>query len=101
MPGVCKTCGLPLDLCVCESLARARDKIVISTEEKRFKKALTLVSGLSKDVDTRTLLRDLKQKLACGGTIKNGVLELQGKHKEKIRDLLIKSGFSAEQIEIR
>ena len=101
MTGVCKTCGLPQDLCVCESLAKERNKIVISTEEKRFGKALTMIEGISKDVDAKSLLKDLKQKLACGGTMKGGVLELQGKHKEKARELLIKSGFSAEQIEIR
>ncbi len=101
MPGVCKTCGLPQDLCVCESLAREREKILIFTEEKRFGKALTMIQGISKEIDTRTLLKDLKQKLACGGTIKDGVLELQGKHKEKARSLLIKAGFPAEQIEIR
>ncbi|RLJ04723.1 MAG: stress response translation initiation inhibitor YciH, partial [Candidatus Aenigmatarchaeota archaeon] len=40
-------------------------------------------------------------KLACGGTIKNNELWLQGEHKEKLKDLLVEEGFKKDQIEIK
>ena len=40
----------------------------------------------------------LKAKLACGGTVKDGVIELQGSHVPQVKQELIKLGFSAESI---
>jgi len=42
----------------------------------------------------------MKQKLACGGTIKNNNIELQGEHKTRIKNILISLGFQEDQIEI-
>jgi len=39
--------------------------------------------------------------LACGGTLKEGVIELQGNHSHKIKQILVKLGFNGEQIEVR
>ncbi|MBI2005205.1 MAG: stress response translation initiation inhibitor YciH, partial [Candidatus Aenigmarchaeota archaeon] len=37
---------------------------------------------------------------ACGGTVKEGHIELQGNHKNKAKEILVKLGYSEEQIEI-
>ncbi len=61
---------------------------------------MTIIEGISKDMNPEEILRKLKKKLACGGTYKNGRLELQGDHREKIKKLLQDLGFTEEQIEV-
>ncbi len=98
---VCKQCGLPEELCICESIAREQQKIRVAISERRFGKKTTVISGISKDVDIKSLLKTLKTKLACGGTYKKGRIELQGDHRKKIKKLLVEAGFSEDIIEVR
>lgn len=98
--GICPKCGLPRELCICETMAREEEKIKVSLIKKRYGKSVTVIEGISKDVDVKKVLKELKTRLACGGTYKNKTLELQGMHKDKIKDLLIKLGFPAEKIEV-
>jgi translation initiation factor 1 len=99
---VCQKCGLPPELCVCETIAKEAQKIRVSTEKKRYGKLITTVEGIdAKDIDIKELAKKLKSELACGGTVKENVIELQGDHKRKIRNILIRSGFKDSQIEIR
>ncbi len=99
MSEVCPNCGLPKELCVCEAIAKESEKIRILEVKKRYGKISTIVQGMSKDVDTKSILKELKTRLACGGTIKDGVIELQGKHREKVKAILVKLGFKEDQIE--
>lgn len=99
---VCSTCGLPKELCVCESMAKEQQKITVSDEKIKFKKFKTVINGLnSKEIDIRALAKNLKQKLACGGTVKDNIIELQGKHAKKIKELLLAEGFNSESIEVK
>ena len=97
--GICPKCGLPKDLCICETMAREEEKIKVSITEKRFRKKVTVIEGIIGDVDIKNVLKELKTKLACGGTYKNKTVELQGNHLKRIKDLLVKLGFPAEKIE--
>ncbi len=91
---VCSVCSLPKDLCVCQTLAREEQKITISVVKRRFGKLATTIEGLDeKTIDLKDLCKKLKSKLACGGTSKNGMIELQGSHVEKVKAELIKLGF--------
>jgi len=99
MSKICDKCGLPKELCVCETIAKEKEKIKISSARRRFGKITTLVEGISKDVDIKKVVKDLKARLACGGTLKGNTIELQGNHKKKVKEILIKLGFSADQIE--
>lgn len=102
MPGACLTCGLPLELCVCETISREAQRIRVGVERKRFRKFVTTIEGIDpKSVDVKSLLSELKSKLACGGTFKEGRIELQGDHKSKVKDLLVARGFAAGSIEVR
>lgn len=102
MSEVCSTCGLPKDLCVCDSLAREEQKITIKLVKRKFGKMNTIVQGMDdKNVKLKDVCKNLKFKLACGGTVKEGVIELQGSHMEKVKEELIKLGFSPETIEIK
>jgi translation initiation factor 1 len=48
----------------------------------------------------KEITSQLKQKLACGGTFKKGHIELQGDHRAKIKELLVRLGYSEDLIEI-
>jgi translation initiation factor 1 len=99
---VCKKCGLPKDFCVCESISREVQKIVVRTEKRRFKKVVTIVEGINpKDVNIDDVAKKLKERLACGGTGKDAIIELQGDHRKRILPALEAAGFPAETIEIK
>ncbi len=96
MSDICKVCGLPKELCVCEKIAREGKEIKITTEKRRYGKMVTIISGLDSSVDVAELATELKRCCACGGTMKKNVIELQGDHKEKAKKKLEEMGFSVE-----
>ena len=92
---------MPKELCVCETIAKESQKIRISVERKRYGKHLTIIKGIDvSKIDVRDLMKKLKSKLACGGTYKDDEIELQGNHKQRAREILIKEGFPPEIIEV-
>jgi len=95
---ICPKCGLPLQACVCEEIAKTEQRIQIRTEKKRFGKLATIISGFQ-GIDMKTVAKGLKQELACGGTIKNNEIELQGDHLKNVKKALVKLGFSEDAIE--
>ena len=96
---ICPKCGLPIPACVCGEIAKTQQQIKITTEKRRFGKVSTMISGFDDGVDIKDIAKTLKAKRACGGTIKNKVVELQGNHKGHIKPILVSMGFSEEQIE--
>ncbi|RLF25206.1 MAG: stress response translation initiation inhibitor YciH [Thermoprotei archaeon] len=96
---ICPICGLPKELCICEAMSREQQQIRIRLERRRFGREVTIIEGIhSKDIDLRKLAGILKSRLACGGTAKNGRIELQGDHRARVKDLLVELGFPSEQI---
>ncbi|MBL7160023.1 MAG: translation initiation factor [Candidatus Aenigmarchaeota archaeon] len=98
MPEVCQVCGLPKDICICQVMAKEEAKIKVYTARRRFGKTVTIVDGVKEGLKETT--KKFKSKLACGGTFKDGKIELQGDHKNKIKKILIAMGFNEEQIEV-
>ena len=96
---ICPKCGLPLQACVCKEIAKTEQKIRITTDKRRYGKIITLVKGLSNDVDIKGTAKNLKSGLACGGTVKNNVIELQGDHRKKVKPKLVGLGFSEDSID--
>ncbi len=102
MSEICPLCGLVKELCVCESIAKESQKIMVYIERKKFNKNYTIVEGIDeKEIDLKDLAKKLKSALACGGTIKGGKIELQGEHKQKTKKVLVDYGFSPTSIELR
>ena len=102
MSEICTTCGLPKELCVCETIAKESQRISVYLTKKKFNKVYTIIEGIdSKEIDMKELTKKLKSKFACGGTAKEGKIELQGDHKQKVRAVLIEAGFSADTIDIK
>ena len=100
MDKICEKCGLPKELCACETIAKEKEKIRVYNDRRRYGKNITLVEGIGKDADNKNVLKELKNRLACGGTMKDGIIELQGDHKKRVKEVLIKLGFSEDQIEV-
>lgn len=101
MADICPKCGLPKDLCVCETIAREQQKIEVKTEKRKFGKKYTIISGMRKEANINDVFKALKAKFACGGTAKSGQIELQGDHKSRIKKVLAELGFPEETIEVK
>ncbi len=95
---ICPKCGLPQQACVCEQIVKSSQEIKITTDKKRYGKIVTVVTGFESGIDVKKITKALKNELACGGTYKNNTVELQGDHRKRIKELLIKLGFKEESI---
>ncbi len=91
--------GLPVQAIEWEDLTKSSQEIKVTTDKKRYGKIVTIVSGFDKGTDIKKIAKALKNELACGGTYKDGMIELQGDHTKKIKPILIKLGFEENSIE--
>ncbi len=98
MDEICEVCGLPQHLCVCKDINKEQQKINIKLTNRRFRKKITLVSGFENEKEAKELGKEMKKSLACGGTVKDKIIELQGDHKKKVKEFLLKKGFKEELI---
>ncbi len=97
MSDICPKCGLPKEICVCEDIAREQQRISIAVDKRRYGKMMTIVDGINPhELDIDTLISNLKTICACGGTIKDGKIELQGDHRIKVKESLEKMGFMVD-----
>ena len=101
---MCPTCRLPIADCVCAKKAppaASGDGIVrVQRETKgRGGKAVTLVRGLALDADALAALgKRLRSACGAGGTVKDGVLEVQGDHVERVIEWLTKDGWTVKRV---
>ena len=97
MAGICATCGLPEELCMCEELAKEQQSIRVHNDTRRYGKTVTVVEALDVgDIDIAELARTLKNKCAAGGTSKEGRIELQGEHRKKVAEVLESMGYRVD-----
>lgn len=99
---LCPQCGQPQKNCRCtkKSAPSSGDGIVrISRETKGRKgKGVTLISGLDLEPDKlKSLAKELKQRCGTGGTIKDGVIEIQGDHRDLLLQLLEQQGWKVKK----
>jgi translation initiation factor 1 len=99
----CPKCGQRLQKCRCnDSTAKKSPKdgiIRIQRETKGRKgKGVTLITGIPLAGDElKVLAKTLKQKCGTGGTIKNGVIEIQGDHRDLLLGLLQDKGWQVKK----
>ena len=98
----CPTCRQARADCRCGAAPQrpAGDGIVrVSRETKgRGGKGVTLVKGLPlDDAALATLGKQLKALCGSGGTVKDGVIEVQGEHCERVIDHLKKGGWTVKR----
>ena len=90
--------GLPKELGVFEEIEKqTKTELKVYVTQKRFKKLVTVVQGLSEG-ELHGVGKELKHKLACGGTVKDGLVILQGDHLGKVVEHLVKLGYPKEVI---
>lgn len=85
---LCPGCGKPQGACICRKQAVSTgDGIVrVSRETKGRKgKGVTLITGVAlPEEDLKQLGSKLKQLCGTGGTVKDGVIEIQGDHRDRL-----------------
>ncbi|MDK2982861.1 MAG: translation initiation factor 1 [Thermococcaceae archaeon] len=91
----------PLDEMLFKEVLKEQQRIRVYIEKARYGKLKTIIEGIDeKEFNLEEIAKKLKAKLACGGTAKNGRIELQGDHRERVKRLLAELGFSEELIEV-
>ena len=98
----CPDCRRPAGQCACvgKSALPAGDGVVRVSRETRGRngKGVTVVSGLALDeAALQQLGKQLKAACGCGGTVKNGVVEVQGEHRDRVVDELEKRGWRVKR----
>lgn len=101
---ICPSCAKPVKDCVCRknisAPAPAVDGVVRvrRVSKGRGGKTVTVIVGLPLDGSALTALAgELKRSCGCGGTAKDGVIEIQGDHGEQILAELAKRGHKAKR----
>ena len=84
-----------------EEIAKEQQKIKVKVDKRKWGREVTIIEGIDeKAVDIKGLLKTLKRSLGCGGTYKDRIIELQGDHRFKVKEILVKEGFSPDNIEV-
>ena len=100
---MCPTCRQAQAACVCAARARAvpaGDGVARVTREKQGRggKTVTVVRGLPLGADALAALgKRLRTACGAGGTHKDGVLEVQGDHADKVMAFLQAEGLKAKR----
>ena len=99
---LCPNCRRPVRECVCPKGAPGAAKpsaVRVGRETKgRAGKGVTTVTGLplsSSEIDS--LAAQLKKRCGSGGTVRDGVIEIQGDHRDLIVAELTKLGWPAKK----
>ena len=97
--------GLPDELQeLMSDVDKASTTVEIKIERKKYGKFWAIISGLDlSDSELKDLMKTIKNKMACGGTIKGRDIEIllgrTDKHKEVIK-ILVQEGFNEESIHV-
>jgi translation initiation factor 1 len=101
---VCPKCQKPVSKCICKkkkpktpSDIKSDGKIRIQREKKGRKgKTVTAVSGLQLgENELKALAARLKRRCGTGGSVKDGIVIIQGDHRKVLQTELIKLGYNA------
>jgi translation initiation factor 1 len=99
---ICPGCGKPANSCACRKnpAPPAGDGVVRVRRESKGRggKTVLVITGLPLEASALTLLAgELKRRCGCGGTAKDGVIEIQGDHAELLLEELAKRGYKAKR----
>ncbi len=81
-----------------KSLPPSQQTVYLHRESKGRKgKGVSLVRNLAlNEKDMKVLAKKLKQSCGSGGTVKNGIIEIQGDHRKRISEVLEKLGYKTK-----
>ena len=95
---MCPNCGEPISKCICKkkkNLHKNDGVVRVRRETKGRKgKGVTTISGIPLELEEiKKLAKLLKAKCGAGGSVKDGIIEIQGDHCEKVISELKKKGW--------
>jgi translation initiation factor 1 len=98
IPPKCDRCGELERDCGCPpqsapSVAPEHQTARLCVEKRKRGKVVTIIRGLVDDASLVELLSTLKAACGAGGTSKDGVLEIQGDHLERVKATLLAAGY--------
>ena len=98
---ICPYCGRPIPGCLCRKkpAAPAGDGIVRVRRESKGRggKTVTVITGVPlDDGKLKILAGELKRRCGSGGTLKEGVIEIQGDHRDLLVSELKSRGFAVK-----
>ena len=98
---ICPGCGKPVAQCACrksQAVAKHDGIVRISRQTKgRNGKGVSCVTGLALPREKlEALAKQLKRSCGAGGTVKDGVIEIQGDHREALAVALEKLGYAVK-----
>jgi translation initiation factor 1 len=98
---MCPDCGKPIAQCICRrkgSVPPGDGIVRIGRETKGRKgKGVTVITGVPLGpVELKELARELKARCGSGGTVKDGVIEIQGDHRDTLLEELKKRGWAVK-----
>lgn len=99
---MCPECNKQAQQCSCKKKKQAipKDGIVRLMRETKGRKGkgVTLINGVPLDpAALKKLAKSLKQKCGSGGSIKNGVIEIQGDHRDALEKELLTLGYKVKR----
>ena len=100
---LCPECGKQVAQCVCRKKPAPAPKgdgtVRVGRETKGRKGAgVTVISGVPVAEEAlKALAKELKARSGSGGTVKDGVIEIQGDHRDLLVEELAKRGFKAKR----
>ena len=100
---LCPKCGRPVAECICQKkaiLQTGDGSVRVQRESKGRKgKTVSLISGVALNEEAlRELASDLKRLCGSGGAVKDGVIVIQGDHRDLLVGELKKRGFSVKKV---
>jgi translation initiation factor 1 len=98
---ICPNCGNPIKDCVCgkRSSSGQNDGIVRIGRETKGRKGsgVSIITGVPlNEKELKILAKQLKQKCGTGGTVKFGTIEIQGNHRDLLKQELSKLGYTVK-----
>jgi translation initiation factor 1 len=97
----CPGCGKPHAQCACRAAAPPPGDGIVRVQREtkgRGGKAVTVVRGAPVDAAALVkLAQELKAACGSGGTVKDGTIEVQGDHVDKLMALLAARGYTVKR----
>ncbi|MBC8121793.1 MAG: stress response translation initiation inhibitor YciH [Gemmatimonadaceae bacterium] len=99
---LCPRCGEPAERCACRTVELPPNRQTARLEHDRKRrrgKSVTVIGGLVlSEAKLTELTKLLKNRCGAGGTVKDGEIEIQGDHRDKVAQILHELGYRTKMV---
>jgi translation initiation factor 1 len=95
----CPVCSEAIDQCICsqDETGPTQQTVYLARDRKKRKgKTVTTITNLK--CDLRSLQKELQKHCGAGGTVKNGIIEIQGDQRTKIQKYMEQKGYKVKLV---